>query len=262
MLPQERQDLIMKELYEYHSVKISELSSKLDVTRETIRKDLYELEEKGLIRKVHGGAVLNKANLETNYSSRKIVNEWEKRAIAKKAVEFVFDNDTIYIDYGTTALYFARELIMKKTGLTIVTNSLSLANELVEHSNFSIIIIGGNVRKNERSLYGPVANQTIANLYVDTGFFGIGALHPEVGYTNIHMGEAEVSRLMVQHSKRRVMMADYSKFGSIHMNKVAPIEEVDTLITDSKADAEMLKAIQEKARNVIVVEAEGGEGDE
>ncbi|RJS62740.1 DeoR/GlpR family DNA-binding transcription regulator [Priestia filamentosa] len=262
MLQQERHDLIIKQLQEYQSVKITELSKRLDVTRETIRKDLYELEEKGLIRKVHGGAVLSKPNFETKYSSRKDANELEKKAIAKKAASLVSDNDTIYIDYGTTALYFARELILTKNDLNIITNSLSLANELVENSDFNIIVIGGNIRKNEKSMYGPTAYRTIADLYVDMGFFGIGALHPEVGYTNIHMGEAEVSRLMIQHSQKAIMMVDYSKFGTIHMNKVASIEDVHTLITDQNADERMINVIKSKNTNVMVVEVEGSEDDE
>jgi DeoR family transcriptional regulator, fructose operon transcriptional repressor len=261
MLPQDRQNEILTQLQKVRSVKISELSRDLNVTRETIRKDLYEMEEKGLIRKVHGGAILNKANLETKYINRKNTNEAEKRSIAKKASEFVEDGDTIYIDYGTTALYFTREILSKKN-LTIITNSLPIANELIDYSDFEVIIIGGSIRKNENSLFGPVAYRGIENLYVEKGFFGIGGVDINAGYTNVHMGESEVSRLMMIHSQKKIVMADYSKFNTVSMNRVASIEEVDVLITDENADQDLLNELKNKKTTVITVTPEGSEYDE
>lgn len=252
MLPQERQSEIMKQLHEFKTVKISELCTALNVTRETIRKDLYDLEEKGLVRKVHGGAILNKANLETSYTNRKSTNENEKRSIAKRASEFVENGDTIYIDYGTTTLLFTREILSKKD-LTIITNSLPIANEIIDYSDFEVIIIGGNVRKNEKSLFGPIAYRGIEKLYVDKGFFGIGGIDINAGFTNVHMGESEVSRLMLEHSRKRIVMADYSKFNTVSMNQVAPVEKVDVLITDEKADPTLLEQLNKKNVNVITV---------
>ncbi|GKU85145.1 DeoR/GlpR family DNA-binding transcription regulator [Niallia sp. NCCP-28] len=252
MLPQDRQSEIMKQLHEFKTVKISELSKELNVTRETIRKDLYEMEEKGLVRKVHGGAILNKANLETSYINRKNTNENEKRSIVKRASEFVENGDTLYIDYGTTALLFTREILSKKD-LTIITNSLPIANEVIDYSDFEVIIIGGNVRKNEKSLFGPIAYRVIEKLYVDKGFFGIGGVDIKAGFTNVHMGESEVSRLMLEHCQKNIVMADYSKFNTVSMNQVAPIEEVDVLITDDKADSNLLEQLNEKNVKVITV---------
>ena len=261
MLPQDRQNEIMKQLQKFRTIKISDISRDLNVTRETIRKDLYEMEERGLIRKVHGGAILNKANVETNYINRKSTNEAEKRSIAKRAAEFVEDGDTIYVDYGTTALFFVREILSKK-GLTIVTNSLPIANELVDSSEFEVIIIGGSVRKNEKSLFGPIAYRSIERLYMDKGFFGIGAVDINAGYTNVHMGESEVSRLMMIHCQKTILLADYSKFNTVAMNQVASVEEVDVLITDSNTDQGILNQLRERNKLVITVETEGSELDE
>ncbi len=256
MLPQDRQNEIMKQLRKFRTIKISDISRDLNVTRETIRKDLYEMEERGLIRKVHGGAILNKAKFETKYITRKSTNEIEKRSIAKRAADLVEDGDTIYVDYGTTALFFAQEILSKKD-LTILTNSLPIANELVDYSEFEVIIIGGNVRKNEKSLFGPIAYRNIEKLYVDKGFFGIGSIEISAGYTNVHMGEAEVSRLMMNNSQKTIMMADYTKFKSIAMNQVASIEEVDVLVTDSNTDEEILTQLRERNKKVIIVQTEG-----
>ncbi|GAF20826.1 transcriptional regulator [Bacillus sp. JCM 19047] len=255
MLAEERQKQIMQDLYESQSVKISDLIERLQVTRETIRKDLYDLEEKGFIRKVHGGAVLNKSNIQTAYTNRKSVNEKEKRGIAKKAAAFVEEGDTVYIDYGTTALYLTQELMLHANDLTIVTNSLAIANEVVDGSDFELILIGGNVRRNERSTVGPIATRTMNDLFVDIGFFSAGALHPTHGYTSVHLGEAEVSRLMLQHTHKHVMMIDYSKFGTVHMNRVAKTDEIERLITDEKADNDMLEEIEQKTKDVVIAKS-------
>lgn len=255
MLPHERQNEIMKLLQEFSSMKINELSKQLDVTRETIRKDLYEMEDKGMIRKVHGGAILNKANSETNYVNRKYTNFNEKKSIAKRAAELVGDGDTIYIDYGTTSLLFAREILSKKD-LTILTNSLPIANELVDYSDFQVVVMGGIIRKNEKSLFGPVANKGIEYFYVDTGFFGMGGIDLEAGYTNFHMGESEVSRNMMKHSKKTVVMADFSKFHTVAMNKVASLDEVDILITDENTKSETLKKLESNKNTIMIAEVE------
>ncbi|MFD1064917.1 DeoR/GlpR family DNA-binding transcription regulator [Oceanobacillus locisalsi] len=261
MLSQDRQEIIMQYLQTNKSVRIADLSNDLGVTRETVRKDLYEMEQEGVVRKVHGGAILNKANLETKYVTRKTVNEEEKKAIAKKAADLVEDGDTIYIDYGTTALYFSREINSKKD-LTIITNSLPIAQELIDYSDFEVIIIGGNVRKNENSLFGPIAYRGIEKIFVDKGFFGIGGLDLQAGYTNMHMGESEVSRLMMKHSQIKIMMADFSKFHSTSMNQVAAIDEVDILITDTSSDTEMVETIQSLQTKVYTIEAEESDTDE
>ncbi|WLR46624.1 DeoR/GlpR family DNA-binding transcription regulator [Halobacillus litoralis] len=253
MLPQERQKEILKLLQEYRSMKINELSKQLNVTRETIRKDLYEMEDKGLIKKVHGGAILNKANSETNYDHRKYTNYIEKKSIAKKAAELVEDGDTIYIDYGTTALLFAKEL-MSKSDLTVITNSLPIANELVNYTDFQVVVIGGTIRKNEKSLFGPVANLGMEHLYVDSGFFGMGAISSEAGYTNFHMGESEVSRRMIKHSNKTVVIADFSKFNTVAMNKVASVDDVDVLITDENTNQEALKELESIRTRIVVAE--------
>ncbi|TFJ91678.1 DeoR/GlpR family DNA-binding transcription regulator [Lentibacillus salicampi] len=258
LVPYERQSEILKLLHEYRSVKILELSSHFGVTRETIRKDLYDMEEKGEVRKVHGGAILNKANHETNYESRKNINESEKREIAKKASEFVRDGDTIYVDYGTTVSYFIKE-IMNKKNLTIITASMPLATELNDYTKFDIILIGGFIRKNEKSLFGPIAQRIIQDIYVDKGFFGTGGVDAKVGFTNFHQGESEISKLMINHSQKKVMMADYAKFDTVAMNKVASLSDIDILITDCKADKHLLEEIGEGVGEVITVKVEEAE---
>lgn len=259
MLPQDRQKEIIKYLKEYRSLKIAELSEQLQVTRETIRKDLYDLEEKNLIKKVHGGAILNKTGIETKYASRKSTNFEEKKAIASEAASHVSDGDTVYIDYGTTTLLFVRELLEKKD-ITVVTNSIPIANELMEETDFEVIMLGGSVRKNERSLAGPLAYRSIQNLFVDIGVFGIAGVDNHAGFTNVHVGESEVSRQILQHSQKSIVLADHSKFGTVTMNKVADINEVDLLITDSQVEEAVIADL--RTNGIAIIQAEVREGTE
>lgn len=260
MLPQEkRQNEIMKQLQKDKSVKISQISQKLNVTRETIRRDIYNMSEKNLVKKIHGGAVLNKTNYETAYDHRKDLNTENKINIAKKAAEVVENDDTVYIDYGTTALFFAREILNKKN-LTIITNSLPIANEVTNYTNFETIIMGGHVRRNEKSLYGPIASRTIENLFIDKGFFSVSGVDLHAGYTNAHMGEAWISKQVMSHCQKKIMMVDSSKFNSVGMNQVALIDEVDILVTDPQLQGSVLKDLYNLDVSVLLANTQE-EGD-
>lgn len=252
MLPEERQKLILELLKEHRSVKISDLSERLSVTRETIRKDLYELEEKGLAKKVHGGAILDRTNIEAKYIKRKTINVEEKKAIAKKAAAFVEDGDALYIDLGTTTLSFAQE-IKNKSNLTIITNSLPIAMELSQDTNFEVLLPGGKIRNNELSLSGPIASKSVEDLYVDKAFIGVAGISTQSGYTNIHIGEAEFTRIMLKKSQMKIVMADYSKFNVTTMHRIANLSDIDLLITDDKAPNELLSMISETGVKVEVV---------
>ncbi|MBF7025338.1 DeoR/GlpR family DNA-binding transcription regulator [Staphylococcus kloosii] len=254
MVRHERQNEILKMLRETRTVKIAQLSEYFNVTRETIRKDIYDLEEEGLIEKVHGGAILNKANNETNYLNRKNENDNEKRAIAKEAAKIIENGDTLYIDYGTTASYFINEILDKKD-LTIITASIPLASELVDYTDFDVILLGGLIRKNEKSLYGPITQEIIENLYVDFGVFSGSGVDVEKGLTNFHMGESKVSKEMIKHCKKNILLVDYSKFYTTAMNKIAEVSDFDYIITDEKTDNDTTSILEEKVKKVIIADS-------
>ena len=144
----ERKDYILTILDTKHSVRINELSKELKVTRETIRRDLYTLEDEGRIKKIHGGAVLESPSGETDYEKRKIEKRLEKERIAKTAVSYIEEGDSIYLDYGTTTLALAQE-IAKLKNITVVTNTIPIINTLIKNKTIDILIPGGVVRNNE-----------------------------------------------------------------------------------------------------------------
>ncbi len=249
-----RQERILEILKENSSVRILSLSKELKVSRETIRKDLVEMEKEGLIKKTYGGAVLDISNNETDYDRRKDTESEGKKAIAKKAVQFVEEGDTIYLDYGTTTYALAKELVNFQN-ITVITNSIPIVNVLIHCQGINLIILGGHLRKNEDSLFGTFAMNNIQDIYVDLGFFGCAGLELEPGLTNYHMGELEISKAMVHHSQSAILLSDHTKFGMIALNKTVDVEELDIIITD-KLEKETLFSEIEK-RGVEIYLAEG-----
>jgi DeoR family fructose operon transcriptional repressor len=253
MTGNERQDLILVKLRKTQSIRIAELCMHFNVTRETIRRDLYELEKKGLLTKVHGGAVLKKTNVEPLFVNRKVSNIAEKEAIALKAAEFVDDFDTLFIDLGTTALSFARQLKNKK-GLTVVTNALLVAIELSECEDIKIILPGGELRSGDLSLSGPIARKCLDDLYLDKCFIGVSGIAMSSGITDFHVPEAEIRKIMIERSEINIVLADHSKFNNTAFTRVAEISEMDIIITDDRVPDEFVKSIRDLGVKLIIAD--------
>lgn len=239
----ERQQDILARIRVMHSVKVGELSDQLGVTPETIRKDLVELDERGLIQRVHGGAVA-KPNRETAYESRKSVQPEAKQAIANAALKLVDGAKTIYLDYGTTIYAFAQLLAFEDPEITVVTNSLPTVSALLPCHNVELVVPGGIVRKNENSLSGPLTETTMSTLFFDKGFFSCAGISVRAGVTNFHAVETSISRLAMEHSGSVVLMADNAKFDHTAANQTAVLSNIDDLVTDIAPSAEMTEYIQ------------------
>lgn len=231
MNPTERKDYILTTLDTKHSVRINELSKELKVTRETIRRDLYTLEDEGRIKKVHGGAVLESPSGETDYEKRKIEKRLEKERIAKTAVSYIEEGDSIYLDYGTTTLALAQE-IAKLKNITVVTNTIPIINTLIKNKAIDILIPGGVLRKNESSLFGQFALNNICDIFITIGFFGCSGIDNKAAITSHHMGEVMISKQMIQQSQTTILLADQSKFGNIAFNRTANFEDIDIVVID------------------------------
>ncbi|WP_342471573.1 DeoR/GlpR family DNA-binding transcription regulator [Metasolibacillus sp. FSL H7-0170] len=237
MLPQNRQNEIMEHLQKGRIVKIADMSKLLKVSRETVRKDLYELQAKGLVQKIHGGAIINEGSSAINYAHYKIENEAEKRKIAKRAARFVEDGDIIFIDHGITSLFLAQE-ILNKERLTVITNSLLVVNQLADYTTFDIVLIGGRLRKNEKSLDGAIAYKNIEKIYVDKGFFNGDTI------------EQDFLQAMINHCQIKLLMVDSSLFKIISSTSMVPINKINILITDINIDKEILRKMKDK--NILI----------
>lgn len=227
----DRRTYILDYLNKHHSLKINDLVKELDVTRETLRKDLYFLEEEGLVRKTHGGAVLTNKIKETAYDKRREEYSEAKRIIAKQAVQMIETGDIIYLDYGTT-IYTLAEEMQSMQGITVVTNSIPIINLLIQSEGIELIIPGGTVRRNEGSLYGNMAYNNLKDIFVTIGFFGCAGVAANVGITDHHLGETANSKMMIEHSETSVVLADDSKFGKCALNRMADFSDIDALVTN------------------------------
>ena len=233
-----RKEQILQILREKKSVRILDLSKELRVSRETVRKDITEMEEDGLLKKTYGGAVLDEANKETDYERRRHENGFAKKAIAERALKFIEPGDTIYLDYGTST-YALAEMLLEFDNLTVVTNSIPIVNVLIHAPGIELIILGGHLRKNEDSLFGSFGLNNARDIFVDLGFFGCAGIDIKSGVTNYHMGEIEISKLMTQHSKSVILLADNTKFGKSALYKTSELEDLDIIITHELKDNEM-----------------------
>ncbi|MGX7173063.1 DeoR/GlpR family DNA-binding transcription regulator [Enterococcus ratti] len=237
-MTENRKELILTRLKEQKSVRILDLSKQLKVSRETIRKDLMEMEEEGLIKKTYGGAVLDEANTETDYERRRAENKTQKESIAARAYQFIEPGDTIYLDYGTSTFALAKKLVDFEE-LTVVTNSIPIVNLLIHSPKIQLIILGGNVRKNEDSLFGTFGLNNAKEIFVDLGFFGCAGIDVKSGVTNYHMGEIEISKVMIHHSKTAILLADNTKFGKSALYKTSSLEDLDIVITTDIKELEI-----------------------
>ncbi|MCC6189418.1 MAG: DeoR/GlpR transcriptional regulator [Anaerolineales bacterium] len=241
------------------SKRVAQLCDLFAVSEMTIRRDLRDLEREGLLRRVHGGAVINLGrSYEPPYAMRTTRNEARKQAIGRRAAELVLDGDSIALDVGTTTLELAQALRGKRN-LTILTASLAIANAVVKHlsltSDVRLILTGGIVRAGELSMIGPVPARTYGEYHVDKAFIGVGGLDLEAGLTEYNLDDALVKKALIQNARRRIVLADSSKIGRTTFTAVAPLSVVDSLVTDDAIPPEMRSALQAAGIEVLIVPA-------
>lgn len=247
-----RKDEILRLLTENRMMKAGELAEFFGVSMETIRRDLIGLEELKLIRRMHGGAALyTEYGIEPDYSFRTTENYNEKLLIGKKAAELVNDGDSIIIDLGTTALELAKFLKGKKD-LTVFTNSIKIAYELMSEEDISLILLGGKVRLGEGTTSGYWSEEMIDLFYADKLFLGVGAIMPEYGVMDYHVEETNLRRHYIRQAKQVIALADYSKFGIKALNHVCKTKAIDYLVTDEKADKKAIKELREQGVKVLI----------
>lgn len=247
-------DIVM----EKGSISISEICERFQVSEMTARRDLNELDRQGLLRRVHGGAIAGLArSYEPPFPTRATKNTPAKVAIGLKAAELVYDGDSIALDVGTTTLEIVGGLKGKRN-LTIVTSCLQIANRVVGELSLSsdvrLIVTGGIVRPHELSLIGSIPERVYRELHVDRAFIGIAGIHPTDGLTEYNLEDAQTKQALIQSAREKIVVADGSKFGLTTFASVAPIEGIDTIVTDRSAPADMVHKIHKSGVNVIIAE--------
>jgi len=251
MLVGERRLKIIDLLEEKGNVVVSELSSLLSVTEETIRRDLEGLEEEGLLKRTYGGAIpINKISLELPFKTRKIEHKEEKKAIGKVAAELIEDGDALMFDASTTALEIVKQIGTKKR-LTVIANSLAVILELIDRSHITLISTGGVFHSRSFSYAGPLAEKGVRNYHVDKLFLGAKGI-AIAGPTDSYEAEAHLKKTMVESAKETILVVDSSKFNEIALVSIIPLEVINKVITDEGIPSEYKKLFADQGTEVII----------
>jgi DeoR/GlpR family transcriptional regulator of sugar metabolism len=252
MLAQERRQHIFKAIEASGVASVRDLAQRFDVSMITIMRDLQELEQEGLIRRVHGGAIsVRGASYEPPFSARESQLSPEKQRIALKAVELVADGDSLILDVGTTTLEIARALKGKRN-LTVLVTNLRAALELASQPAIQVIVIGGKLRSSELSMIGHLAEQTLRTFQVDKAFIGVGGVTVSHGLTEFNFDEAGTKRTMIERARQAIVVADHTKFGKIMLTQVAPLSDISLLITGSELDEEQKHELEEAGVTLLL----------
>ncbi len=221
----------MKSLDLHGTCTVAELMRQLEVSNETIRRDLKAMADKGLVERVHGGVVLPNLLREADFQKRLNRNAKEKRAIARLAAAQIRDGDSVMMDTGSTTAYVAHELASRRD-LLLVTNSTEIARSIAKGTRNRALLTGGELRSDDGALFGAQAIRYVEQFRVLFAILSIGAVHLDDGLMDFHLEEAEFSRAVIGRAKRTILVADHSKFGRQAPVKVCDLDAIDTLITD------------------------------
>jgi len=230
VLTAERRQLILARLHTDGRVVATELTQALGVSIDTVRRDLRELAEGGLVQRVHGGALPPVAGARP-YAVRREQATAAKQAIARRTVSMLHDDQVILLDAGTTTLEVARHL-RPELRATVITNSPAIALALAEHQYVEVAMLGGILAKEPRAVVGAETVESLRSIRADVLVLGVCSLHPEIGITVLELEESYVKRAMVASAADVIAVSAADKLGSAGPYVVGPIDELTHLVVE------------------------------
>lgn len=250
----ERKQKILEILQRDGRVKVTDLSAMFEISEVSIRMDLADLEAKGMLSRVHGGAVSSYKNYyNMDMQQRLSANQEQKQAIAQYITGMIEENDTIMLNSGTTTLTVFR-MIPSTMNLSIVTNSVAIALEAGANPNFNVVLLGGSVNPKYQFIYGDDAIDQLRKYHADKLILSVDGITSTNGLTTFYNHEAELDRIMLSHSATRIIAADSTKLGRTAFARISDIAEADYVITNRDAPAtEELEELKQSVQNVIMV---------
>ena len=249
---EERQEQILKILEKENRVMTNDLQKKFNTTTVTIRKDLAILEGEGLLKRTYGGAIKVKKlfqGLALNKKEKLYLDE--KLKIVKKAAQLISDGDTILLDSGSTTSLLAKE-IKNKTNITVITNAVNIATELLQ-SDIEVILTGGVLLKESSTLVGPLADIVLKKLTTSKLFIGVDGIDFTAGLTTPNILEANTSRIMMDISMETILLVDSSKFGRRSLGVISDINKIDKIITTKELTEKEINKFTNSEVEVIIV---------
>lgn len=248
----ERQNEILKAIKQEKRISVNELSERFQVTKATIRTDLTKLEQTGEIKRTHGGAMLNvREELEPRLLDR--TNSEEKIRIAKRALDYVEDQEVILIDTGTTAFAFAQALVeSERQNLTIYSNDMAVLLQLESRKDFNLNMMGGKIRSGFHYAYGENLIDELELYHFDKLFLTASAMDVKSGLTTVHPDLARLKQAMVKASREVIVLTDSTKYGKTHFQSYASLSNIDVLITDDGISEEGIAQLKNYIDTVVV----------
>ena len=246
-----RHAVILNTLAQQGSCTVAGLADQLAVSDETIRRDIIVMANKGLLERVHGGAVLPDLLREPDFQKRLNHNAEAKKAIARAAANQVRNGDSLMLDTGSTTTYVARALV-NHSDLMVVTNCTDIARTLATRNRNKVYLAGGEFRADDGAIFGPSAIGFVEQFQVRTAILSIGAIQLSDGFMDFHLAEAEFSRAVLNRAKHVMIVADHSKFAVQASVRVCGFNAVDSLITDRPPPLPVAKRLDEAGVMVTV----------
>lgn len=255
MTKEERQSIILELLIQHNSILVTDLATHLNVSSVTIRKDLTDLEREKKLYRNHGKAILIDPYIDNrNVSEKEKLYVEEKRLIGMKAANLITPKDSILIASGTTMHALARSIVPVDE-LTVITASMEVSNILASEKNIYIIQLGGILRHSSLSVVGKYAENILADFSCSKLFIGVDGIDLDFGITTTNMMEASLNRVMMQTAQKTIVLADSSKFGRRGFSKIADMEDVDHIITDSHIPPSTALRLEEMGIEVTIADS-------
>jgi len=229
----ERQQKIYELLRKHKNLSIDKLSSILEISKMTVRRDLDRLIKKGIVQRVHGRVIISRTNeYEPPHMIRSLEMVQEKQMIGRLAASLIKDNAVIIIDVGSTLLELVKN-IPENNNITVITNWIPVAVELSKKRGlFNLVLVGGKVFTDELSIVGGYPEEMLKDFNADIAFLGVGGISDKFGITDFNMDEVQVKKQMIKSSREVIVLADHLKFGRVAPMKIADIKLIDKIITD------------------------------
>lgn len=233
-----------------NTVSLDKLTTVFNVSKNTIRRDINELVEKGTIRKVYGGVSANSNSL-VPFDTRQIKNIYSKSLIAEEAAKLVADGDIIFVDSGTTTLNLA-DFLKPKKNITVISNNLNFINKCVKYENLNVISTGGNLIRKANSFVGSDTIELLKKYNINKAFMASTGISINNGVTNSSMQEYEIKKLVVQKSHSVCILVDHSKFGVSSLMTYCSMDNVDYIVTDKKPENTYVEFIESSSAKLII----------
>jgi DeoR/GlpR family transcriptional regulator of sugar metabolism len=251
---EERWQAILALLAAQGRLRVAELAARLGVSEATVRRDLETMQGQGLLQRTHGGAMLPRSTAqEVSFDESQTRALREKQAIGRRAASLVHEGASIILESGSTTLELARRLV-DAPRLTVLTNSLAIARELAANPEHEIMVLGGTLRRQSASLVGPWVADTLRGVRVDLAFLGVNGLSADFGLSAPNPFTADSRKAIIAAARTRVALADASKLGVETLYHVAPLDALDTLVTDTAATEAQLAPLRAAGVEVLVAE--------